>query len=484
MQGFQCASREMTTAKVAMQNRDYPKAVEFLKQELANNPNNTEAMIALTETSLLVGDIETANKTFAELSLRDSIPEVKKRKAGLRNQIWTQAFNNAFNYYQKYRTTKDATFLDKSLNSIAVGSQYMPRIVDFYSLEGTIYELKNDQAKADEAYLKFVDNSKNEIDFVKNNQVYLNMTREAYIKKLGKPMKTTPNMNQSGDSTITDLFSVKGNYAYLFAEKAKGQWTLAGLRVNPPKDWLPNEAGLWTAYNTQPFGSLAANYYKSGNKDKALEYIKYLTLFEPTNADANTSMIQLYIDLGKKDDAVKEAQALTTNDPTNKVYWGQYGDLYMNLGDYDKAISQYEKALEIDPNYDFVIRNLASVYKNKASVAQQAEQERMDKDAKATINTTIFFPYLKKSAALFERSLKTERFRNDMDVLAELANIYLVLDDKTKLNEIVNTLESVEKTLPQESKQTYYLRLIKIYGIMKNNEKMKEAQEKYNEASK
>jgi len=60
MQGSQCASREMTTAKVAYQNKDYQKAVEFAKLEIQKNPNNYEAKLLLADSYIQLRDIENA----------------------------------------------------------------------------------------------------------------------------------------------------------------------------------------------------------------------------------------------------------------------------------------------------------------------------------------------------------------------------------------------------------------------------------------
>ncbi|HOK14859.1 MAG TPA: tetratricopeptide repeat protein, partial [Candidatus Kapabacteria bacterium] len=200
---------------------------------------------------------------------------------------------------------------------------------------------------------------------------------------------------------------------------------------------------------------------------------------EPYNADANTSLINLYIELDKKDVAIKEMEELVKAEPDNKIYWEQYGSLLMNFGDYDSAIEKYKKSLSIDPNYDFALRNIASAYKNKAYKIQVEEQDKLDKDPKYKINVEAFLPYLRSSAEFFERSLNTEQFRDDMDVLAELANIYLVTNEKNKLDAVVSKLEAIEDKIDDSKKSNYYLKMIKIYSDMKNEKKLKEVQSKF-----
>jgi len=210
-----------------------------------------------------------------------------------------------------------------------------------------------------------------------------------------------------------------------------------------------------------------------------LKYVKLLTLLEPYNTEANTSLINLYLELNKKDVAIKEMEELIKTDPENKIYWEQFGSLLMNFGDYDGAIEKYKKSLQIDPNYDFALRNIASAFKNKAYKIQVAEQDKLDKDPKYKINVESFMPFLRESAKYFELSLKTERFNNDMDVLGELANIYLVTNEKDKLNQVVSQLESIENTIDDSKKSNYYLKMIKIYSDMKLNDKLNDVQKKF-----
>lgn len=486
MQGFQCASREMTTAKVAYQNKDYNKAIDFVKQELQKNPNNLEAEILLTESYLLVNDVENAHKSYLKIAEKDTAKIVKERKQGLRNQLWVKAYNEGFINYQNYNKTKDEKYLEKSLALVQIGSFHMPRIVDFFVLEASIYEAKKDEAKAKDAYVKFVDNLKNELDFAKNNNVYVNMPAEVLTTKFGKASKSVPSMRSNGDSVRTDIYSIKGSQSYFFLERIEGKnWQVIGWRINPPRDWADGEKQQSFALNTLPFGALATHFYhKEKDKESALKYIKLLCMLEPTNSDANTSMVNLYIELDKKDEAIKEIEALTKKEPDNKVYFEQFGSLYMSFNDYDKAIEQYETSLKIDPTYDFALRNIGSAYKNKAYKLQIAEQDKFDKDPKYKINTDSYFPFLTKSAEYFERSLNTEKFRDDMDVLSEIANIYLVTNDQAKLQATIKKLENIELTLDKDQKLSYYLKMMKIYGDMKNNEKLAEIEKKYKEITK
>ena len=145
-----------------------------------------------------------------------------------------------------------------------------------------------------------------------------------------------------------------------------------------------------------------------------------------------------------------------------------WADMLANLEKHDKAIEKYQKALEIDPNYDFALRNIASTYKNKAVEIQNQEKEKAEKDKGYKIDVEKYFPILEKSSEYFEKALETETFKNDYLVLIELANNYIVLGNKSdpRLKKVLNQIEKVEFKVPEEEKLAFYYKWLKIASDM------------------
>jgi hypothetical protein len=75
--------------------------------------------------------------------------------------------------------------------------------------------------------------------------------------------------------------------------------------------------------------------------------------------------------------------------------------------------------------------------------------------------------------------MKTPEFANDFQVMGELANIYTVLDQANELKQILNKLEAVESSVPKNKRDQYYLILMKIYGDLKESQKLQEVRAKY-----
>ena len=252
-----------------------------------------------------------------------------------------------------------------------------------------------------------------------------------------------------------------------------------GWNVNPPKSWTEEERFQYYKISVSPLKALAQINYNRGNKQKSIDYLKQVLVLDPADPDANGSIVQIYQEMGNLDKALEELNQLIKSNPTNKYFWSQYGDIMMNTEKYDEAIEKYTKALELDPTFDLVLRNIASAYKNKASIIQREQSDRMSKDKKYQPETEKYFPFLKKSAEYFERSLKTDRFKNDFQVLGELGNIYTVLEDKSKLNNVIKNLEAIEYQIDDKYKINYYLMLINIYSSNDMSEKLQKVTEKY-----
>lgn len=479
-QGFQCTSKELTTAKVAYNNKEYDRAIEFAQQEVAKNPTNTEAYLVLAQAYIKKDDWMNAAQAAkkADEQKADKIPAQQPKL--LLFQIWTESYNRGVNNLNRYYSTNISRFLDSASYYFNVGKVARPDLTDFYYLMGTVYEAKQDTTAAIKEYTQFVELSKNEIDVMQNNTLFIGIPRNDVIAKLGKPLLSTPGNYNETDSTITDLYSLNNKDLFIFYKDNKKDlnYTLFGLRYDPPQNWLEAERSAFTQFNTTPIAGLAQLYYLKGDYNQALNYLKLLGTLEPNNENANAFLVQIYQDMGKPDEAIKYVNELIQKNPNNKFYWTQLADMQQNNRNYDDAIKSYEKALEVDPTYYVAIRNIAAAYKNKASIIQREQADKLDADKNYKPNPEEYFPFLRKSAEYFEKAAKTKQYSNDYKVYADLANIYFVLNETDKLNQNIAKLESLESSVPEAEKEGYYLNMLKLFSDLKQSDKVKEIQEK------
>ena len=482
LQGFQCASQEMNSAKMDYQKGKFDEAIENIRKELKKNPKNEDAHILHAQILFKKGDYDGAANVIAES--RDYIKSKKNKEqaAYIETQILSTAYSTAYRNYQMYFQNKDKNYLENSLKAADLSLKLRPQLFDLFNLKGRVYEELNDDSKAIESYESFIEANNDEYEFAKETSLNLDMFREEALSIIGQPTesKTAILDSTKGVTTITDRVMYNGNEIYLHSikESSAESYKVTGWRLNLPEEWRSVEKFQYNPINIDPYAALAQKYYSNKKYDDAIRNLNYLITLKPSNKEASGLKIQILQETGNTDKAIAELEEATKISPENKRYWLQFGDLLSSMGKYDEAISKYEAALRIDPNYDYALYNIASAYKNKAGSLQKIEQEKLEKDPKYQIKTENYFPDLEKSAEYYTRTSQTEQFTDNHNVLLQLANIYQVIENKEKLDETLKKLDEVEFMVEQNQKRAFYLDLLKLYSTMKNETKTQLIQKK------
>ncbi len=488
IQGFQCASSEMTTAKVAAKNQDFQKAITYLKKELQNNPENEEAWVLLAEVHENLGNYDEMAEALNKAEKVVKTQEFKDRVPRLKNVLWVNAYNKGISYFNQYFEDKNKKYLDSAIMKYDLAISVRPERPDFYKLKAMAYEQRGDTSKAINAYQKYMSLMEEEIQLAKQYNITINMSRDEALSTLGEPedtFGTKTGQEAEADSLITDLITVDNKPLYLYSRmKPDEQPKVVGWYYDPPENVPEFEKKQQQNIDIGPMAALAQIYYDNKEYDKALKYVNKIRIVDPTNSQANSFLVQIYHVQGKSDEALKAVRDMAQNNPNNKLYRAQYGDLLLNMKKWDKAIEQYEKALEIDPDYAYAMVFLASALKNKAKDIQNEQIDKLDEDPKYEADPQEYFPLLERAAQYFEKSLDYEQYSNDIDILGELINVYEVLDRKNKVATYLAELESLEFLVEERNKEKYYRTMCSVYTKLQKKEKRKEYCDKYKEMTK
>lgn len=127
---------------------------------------------------------------------------------------------------------------------------------------------------------------------------------------------------------------------------------------------------------------------QAGNKEEGIAlFNQSVTVLEearklyPNNGDILLLLSNAYIGADKLDvakDAFKEG---VEKEPENKFYRYNYGSLLLNANELEPASVQLQKALEIDPDYENAIYNLAVTYvKWGAKMREDMEKNEVESD--------------------------------------------------------------------------------------------------------
>ncbi|GAB6283243.1 MAG: hypothetical protein STSR0008_20030 [Ignavibacterium sp.] len=149
---------------------------------------------------------------------------------------------------------------------------------------------------------------------------------------------------------------------------------------------------------------LMSNYKSSGNEQDSLQamdfFNKAISVLEegrklyPSNSDILMVLSNSYISANKIDVAINAFKSGVEQEPDNKFYRYNYGVLLLNSGEFSNAEEQFKKALEIDPNYENAIYNLAVTYVKWGGVLQKAADEKGAEDPEIKVKFNSALPYL------------------------------------------------------------------------------------------
>ena len=165
----------------------------------------------------------------------------------------------------------------------------------------------------------------------------------------------------------------------------------------------------------------------------------------PDDLYFSQSVIQYYDSKGEQDKLIALADELIAIDPENPLYVYLKGYIPHQKMDLDTAIEWYIKTLEVDPNYESALSNLALCYIQKAqeydmnSTTNANNRKQLAKDKKVKdgfYNQAL--PLLEKLRSL--QPEKTELW------LTNLMNCYYNLRNAKKLQE----LEKLQESLMEE----------------------------------
>jgi tetratricopeptide (TPR) repeat protein len=325
--GFQCASTELTSAKLYIQQKNYDKAIEVLQKEVEKNPKSDEGLYLLGFINGEKGNYESMidnyNKSLAiSKNFEKNIDDSKK-------YFWATLFNRGVSNYQKgvKATDKDSSkvLYDKSISDFNYALMIEPDSSDTY---------KN---------LAFVYLSKGE--------------NQAAIKPLEKLIEKEKALD--GYKFLGEIYYVEGTNAKGMGDEAEavGHFNKAidvleeGLKI------YPNESDLLL--------SLSNSYIGANRISEAIEPFKKGVAAEPENKYYRYNYGVLLLGIDDFENAEKQFLKAVEIDPdyTNAVYnlgvtyvkWGSYlnkkadeegkaNDEYKNK--YKSALPYLEKAAQ------------------------------------------------------------------------------------------------------------------------------------------
>ena len=162
----------------------------------------------------------------------------------------------------------------------------------------------------------------------------------------------------------------------------------------------------------------------------------------PEDAYFSQSVIQYYDNKGEQDKLIALADELIAIDPENPLYVYLKGYIPHQKKELDAAIEWYIKTLEVDPNYESALSNLALCYIQKAQEYDMNSTTNANNKKQLAKDKKIKDGYYNQALPLLEKLRSLQPDKTEL-WLTNLMNCYYNLRNAKKLQELEKLQESL-----------------------------------------
>jgi tetratricopeptide (TPR) repeat protein len=174
-----------------------------------------------------------------------------------------------------------------------------------------------------------------------------------------------------------------------------------------------------------------------------LDLCKEGTARFPEDAYFSQSLIQYYDSHGLQDQLSALADELIANDPNNPLFVYLKAYIPHQREDLDTAIEWYNKTLEVDPNYENALSNLARCYLQKAYLySVENSSTKLNDKKKLAKDKEILNGYYNQALPLLEKLRENCPDKTEL-WLTNLINCYYNLNKSDKVKELEKLQESL-----------------------------------------
>ena len=298
LSAFQCASTELTSAKLYIQQKNYTKAKEALEKEISKNAASDEGFYLLGYLNGEQGDLSSMMKNF-DKSLKIST-KFEKNIVDYKKFQWQDSFNKGVSFFNKGTKfgTKDSSkvYFEKSIENFQNCTIVEPDTVSSY--QNMFYSMINAgrvESELEVPLLKIIELKSSPEAYVDLSKVYNNQALNL--------------MNSFQDSKNVDD-------------------SLKAMQI----------------YN------------------KEIKLLEDAQNKYPDDAKILAQLSNAYVDANKMDVAMKAFEKGIQKDPTNEVYRYNYGVLLLGGNNFADAVDQFQKAIDIKPDYASAYYNLGVTF--------------------------------------------------------------------------------------------------------------------------
>ena len=219
---------------------------------------------------------------------------------------------------------------------------------------------------------------------------------------------------------------------------------LCGMRIENYEMVLSNiEVAVQDSANAESAYQFKADaLLHTGDTVAWLNTLKECSIKYPSNVYFYQSLIQYYDNNNKRDELIAYADEMIASDPNNPLFVYVKGYIAQQSNDQTEAIVWYKKTLEIDPNYENALGNLALCYIQQAQEYSNKQSESKVSREQMKKDKEVLDGYFKQALPLYEKLRSIAPDKTNL-WLNGLFQCYYNLNMEDKVKEM-------EKLMPQE----------------------------------
>jgi len=333
--------------RYAYSNKEYEKAMKYLKMVKGKAANNFYHMLRLGESSFHAGDYETAGKIFFNLRSRGPKISTLKKIMRMEAESYEKLGKNvsAAKTYGAYCDIKGVYDPEAAYKSASLQEKVnLPAAKNIYNENTTRYprdyrnflRLGVIYAQSEETLGRSITNLKKAATFADTvSQVWLEMG-----KVYGQMGKTDDELKAYREYTKSNPQDPEANKRIGIILMERGETTDAMVYLET--------ANTMKADDPEIIAALAEGYMQTGRQKEAVSNLLKVKNMDPKNTEVRLKLFQCYKDLDKENKAKAEIEELLSMDRDNG-YLLMYAYYLYDLKEMDKALNNLENILATDP---------------------------------------------------------------------------------------------------------------------------------------
>ncbi len=318
-----CQNKYITSGKIAMNTKNYDKAIQDFNLAIGQDSLNAESHFLLGtcykekgNTAQMLAEFDAA----ARLS-----PKYKEEATKYRGDAWTAAFNSGV------KLAKDGK-LDSAMADFRSCIVLMPERYEGYTNTGFVWQqLKND----DSAYVYYTKAYSLE---PKNVKLLENYAGLCFTLKKYDQADTIYSKILEMDPSNAEAMARRGAIAEENKEYEKAaDFYISALKI------VPDNCDIWFNLGIVYFQKLKQN-------NKAEDAFNQAVQKCPTDVNAKVNLNVVLVSEAKYDEALKNLLTLTQENPTECTGWDLISQVYTLKGDKKSAAEAYKKYQDCTTN--------------------------------------------------------------------------------------------------------------------------------------